>query len=40
MFDFIIEMLADIADFFLDLWLNKILNRKGTKKQMESREEL
>ncbi len=28
MFDFIIEMIADIADIFIDLWVNKIINRK------------
>lgn len=28
MFDFIIEMIADIAEIFADLWVNKVINRK------------
>ena len=28
MFDFIIEMIADIAEIFVDLWVNKVINRK------------
>ena len=28
MFDFIIDMLADIADIFLDLWINKAAGQK------------
>ena len=28
MFDFIIEMNADIAEIFVDLWVNKVINRK------------
>ena len=27
-FDFIIEMIADIAEIFVDLWVNKVINRK------------
>ncbi len=32
MFDFIINLIADIAEIFFDLWINKIIDRKGTKK--------
>lgn len=28
MFDFIIEMIADDAEIFVDLWVNKVINRK------------
>ncbi len=28
MFDFIIEMIADIAEIFVDLWVNKVIKRK------------
>ena len=28
MFDFIIEMIADITEIFVDLWVNKVINRK------------
>ena len=28
MFDFIIEMIADIEEIFVDLWVNKVINRK------------
>lgn len=28
MFDFIIEMIADIAEICVDLWVNKVINRK------------
>ena len=28
MFDFIIDMIADIAEIFVDLWVNKVINRK------------
>ena len=28
MFDFIIEMIADIEEIFVDLWVNKVVNRK------------
>ena len=28
MFDFIIDMAADIAEIFIDLWVNKVINRK------------
>ena len=28
MFDFIIEMIADIAEIFVDLWVNKVTKRK------------
>ena len=28
MFDFIINMIADIAEIFFDLWVNKVINRK------------
>lgn len=28
MFDFIIDMIADIAEIFIDLWVNKVINRK------------
>ena len=27
MFDFIIEMIADIAELFVDFWVNKVINR-------------
>lgn len=30
MIDFIIDMVADIADFFIDLWINKMLKKKKT----------
>ena len=32
MFDFIINSIADIVDVFFDLWINKIIDRKGTQK--------
>jgi len=32
MFDFIVDLFADIAEIFADLWMNKIINRKGTQK--------
>ncbi len=32
MFDFILNMFADIADIFVDLWINKIINRKAKQK--------
>ena len=28
MFDFIIDMVVDIAEIFVDLWINKVINRK------------
>ena len=28
MFDFIIDMIADIAEIFVHLWVNKVINRK------------
>lgn len=28
MFDFIINMIADIAEIFIDLWVDKVINRK------------
>lgn len=28
MFDFIISMVADIAEIFIDLWVDKVINRK------------
>ncbi len=28
MFGFIIEMIADIAEIFVDLWINKVISRK------------
>ena len=28
MFDFIIDMIADIAEIFIDLWVDKVINRK------------
>ena len=28
MLDFIINMIVEIADFFLDLWMNREINRK------------
>ena len=28
MFDFIIDMIADISEIFVDLWVNKVINRK------------
>ena len=28
MLDFIIDMIADIAEIFVDLWVNKVINRK------------
>ena len=28
MLDFIINMIVEIADFFLDLWVNRGINRK------------
>jgi len=31
MFEVIIDILAEIADFFIDLWVNKITNRKRGK---------
>lgn len=32
MFDFIVNSLADIAEIFFDLWVNKIIGRKGSQK--------
>lgn len=31
MLDFIINSLADIAEIFADLWINKMIDRKGTQ---------
>ena len=31
MFDFIIEMIADIAEIFVDLWVNKVIKQKKKK---------
>lgn len=31
MIDCIINILGDILDFFLDFWINKIINRKKRK---------
>ena len=28
MFDFIRNMVADIAEIFIDLWLDKVINRR------------
>ncbi len=28
MVDFIIDMIADITEIFVDLWINKVINRK------------
>lgn len=28
MFDFIIDMIADIAEIFVDLWVNKVINQR------------
>lgn len=32
MFDFVINSLADLADIFFDLWINKVIDRNGTQK--------
>ena len=31
MIDFVINIIGDIADFFIDLWLNKTVKRKKKK---------
>ena len=31
MIDFVINIFGDIADFFVDLWINKIVRRKRRK---------
>ncbi len=36
MIDFIIDVFMDIADFFLELWLNKIAGRFKKKKRKDS----
>jgi hypothetical protein len=36
MIDFIIEIFMDIADFFLEFWLNKIVGRFKKKKRQDS----
>ncbi len=36
MIDFIIEVVTTIADFFVDLWLNKIGGRFKKKKSEDS----
>ena len=36
MVDFVMNMLAEIADFFIDLWLDKVINRLTAKKQERS----
>ncbi len=33
MFDFIIEMIADIAEIFVDLWVNKVINSQVLKQK-------
>ncbi len=38
MIDFIIDIFMDIADFFLELWLNKIGGRFKKKKRQDSDE--
>ena len=35
--DILIEILAEIGDFFTDLWINKILGKRAKKKE-EDRE--
>lgn len=32
MVDFIVNVLAEIADFFVDIWVDKIINRFALKK--------
>ena len=36
MFDFIIDMVVDIAEIFVDLWINKVINRKKRSEQGRS----
>ncbi len=36
MFDFIINMVADIAEIFIDLWVDKVINRKGKSESCKS----
>ncbi len=38
MIDFIIEIAMTIADFFMDLWLDKIVGRFKKKKRQDSDE--
>lgn len=35
MVEFVIELSTEIADFLLDLWVNKIVNKFGKKKNEE-----
>lgn len=35
MIDFIINMFADIAEIFVDLWVNKITDKFASKKKKE-----
>ncbi len=32
MFDFIINLIIDIAETFFDLWIDKMIDRKGKQK--------
>lgn len=34
MVDFIVEMAADIGEIFLDLWINRVINRKQNRRFM------
>ena len=36
MVDFIVNVFAEIADFFIDLWLDKIINKFASKKKADS----
>ncbi len=36
MFDFIINMVADIAEIFIDLWVDKAINRKKKSESCKS----
>ena len=36
MIDFLIEICTDVADFFLELWVNKIAGRFKKRKRKDS----
>ena len=36
--DTLIEILAEIGDFFADLWINKIIGKRAKKKETDQEE--
>ena len=40
MCDFVIEVFAEIADFFIDLWSDKLINKFASKKKKQANSDL